>query len=62
MAHISERAPWLYEWMSELVQEHLIALVDYWPVQVGTSFDMSNGVQDFLRRSRQQLGPASVIE
>lgn len=39
--------------VTELIAEHLKTLAEYPPVQGGTSFDMSNIVQDFRRRSRQ---------
>lgn len=39
--------------MVELMEEHLKTLAQYPPVQGGTSFDMSNIVQQFLQRSKQ---------
>jgi arylsulfatase len=38
--------------MMELVQGHLKTLAEYPPVQGGTSFDMSNIIEEFLK-SRQ---------
>jgi arylsulfatase len=38
---------------SELMEAHLRTLAEYPPVQGGTSFDLSNVVQEFLRRSKQ---------
>jgi len=35
------------------MEEHLKTLAQYPPVQGGTSFDMSNIVQQFLQRSKQ---------
>jgi arylsulfatase len=51
--HLAQRVSWLFEPMMELVDGHLKTLAQYPPVQGGTSFDMSNVVQEFLRRSRQ---------
>jgi hypothetical protein len=39
--------------MSELMEAHLTTLAEYPPVQGGTSFDLSNVVQEFLHRSKQ---------
>jgi hypothetical protein len=44
---------WLFQTVIELVEAHLKTLAEYPPVQGGTSFDMSNIVQDFLRHSKQ---------
>ena len=38
--------------MTELLEEHLKTLAQYPPVQGGTSFDLSNGVGDFLEKAR----------
>jgi len=51
--HLAQRVSWLFQPMTELVEAHLKTLAEYPPVQGGTSFDMSNIVQDFLRRSKQ---------
>ncbi|WP_431266919.1 hypothetical protein [Dankookia sp. P2] len=51
--HLAQKVSWVFEPMTELVQEHLKTLAEYPPVQGGTSFDMSNIVQEFLRRTRQ---------
>jgi arylsulfatase len=51
--HLEQRVSWLFQPMTELVGEHLKTLAQYPPVQGGTSFDMSNVVEDFLHRSRQ---------
>ena len=51
--HLTQRVSWVFEPMMELMQAHLKTLAEYPPVQGGTSFDMSNAVEDFLRRSRQ---------
>jgi arylsulfatase len=51
--HMAQRVSWLFQPVTELIEEHLKTLAQYPPVQGGTSFDMSNIVQDFLRRSKQ---------
>ncbi len=51
--HLEQRVSWLFQPMTELVGEHLKTLAQYPPVQGGTSFDMSNVVEDFLRRAKQ---------
>jgi hypothetical protein len=51
--HLAQRMSWLFQPMSELMGEHLKTLAEYPPVQGGTSFDLSNVVQEFLRRSNQ---------
>jgi arylsulfatase len=51
--HLAQRMSWLFQPMSELMEAHLRTLAEYPPVQGGTSFDLSNVVQEFLRRSKQ---------
>jgi arylsulfatase len=51
--HLAQRVSWLFQPMSELMEAHLRTLAEYPPVQGGTSFDLSNVVQEFLRRSKQ---------
>jgi arylsulfatase A-like enzyme len=51
--HLAQKTSWLFEPMTELLGEHLKTLAEYPPVQGGTSFDMSNIVQDFLKRAKQ---------
>ncbi|MER9874571.1 arylsulfatase [Mesorhizobium sp. M0195] len=51
--HLEQRVSWLFQPMNELVGEHLKTLAQYPPVQGGSSFDMSNVVEDFLRKSQQ---------
>jgi arylsulfatase A-like enzyme len=51
--HLAQRVSWLFQPITELIEAHLKTLAEYPPVQGGTSFDMSNIVQDFLRRSKQ---------
>ena len=47
--HMGQRVSWLFQPMSELLQDHLKTLAAYPPVQGGTSFDLSNIVQEFLK-------------
>ena len=51
--HLEQRVSWLFQPMNELVGEHLKTLAQYPPVQGGTSFDMSNIVEEFMKRTRQ---------
>jgi hypothetical protein len=51
--HMAQRVSWLFQPVMEQVEGHLKTLAQYPPVQGGTSFDMSNIVEDFLRRSKQ---------
>jgi hypothetical protein len=51
--HLAQRVSWVFESMTKLMEAHLKTLAEYPPVQGGTSFDMSNIVQEFLRRSKQ---------
>jgi arylsulfatase A-like enzyme len=51
--HLEQRVSWLFQPMNELVGGHLRTLAQYPPVQEGTSFDMSNVVEEFLKRTRQ---------
>jgi arylsulfatase A-like enzyme len=51
--HLGQRVSWLFQPMSEMMEAHLKTLAEYPPVQGGTSFDLSNVVQEFLRRSKQ---------
>jgi hypothetical protein len=50
--HLGQRVSWLVQPMVEIMQDHLKTLAQYPPVQGGTSFDMSNIIQEFLK-SRQ---------
>jgi arylsulfatase len=51
--HLGQKVSWLFQPMSLLLGAHLKTLSEYPPVQGGTSFDMSNVVEDFLQRARQ---------
>jgi len=51
--HLMQKVSWLIQPMGVLMQEHLQTLADYPPVQGGTSFDMSNVVEEFIRKAKQ---------
>ena len=51
--HMAQRVSWLFQPVVELIEGHLKTLAAYPPVQGGTSFDLSNIVQDFLRHTKQ---------
>jgi arylsulfatase len=50
--HMMQRMSWLFEPMSELIEEHLKTLAKYPPVQGGASFDLSTVVSDFLAKTK----------
>ncbi|MBY6209104.1 MULTISPECIES: arylsulfatase [Halomonas] len=51
--HLMQKISWLIQPMSVLMQEHLESLAEYPPVQGGSSFDMSNVVEDFTSKAMQ---------
>lgn len=51
--HLMQKVSWLIQPMSVLMQQHLMTLAEYPPVQGGTSFDMSNVVEEFLSKGMQ---------
>lgn len=51
--HLAQKMSWLFEPISDLIENHLQTLAKYPPVQGGASFDMSNIVAEFLQRMRQ---------
>jgi len=51
--HLMQKVSWLIQPMGRLMQAHLQSLVEYPPVQGGKSFDMSNVVEDFVKKGRQ---------
>jgi C-terminal region of aryl-sulfatase len=51
--HLLQKVSWLIQPMSVLMNQHLQTLADYPPVQGGTSFDMSNVVEDFMSKGMQ---------
>jgi hypothetical protein len=48
-----QKVSWLIQPMGELMGQHLKTLAEYPPVQGGKSFDMSNVVEEFIKKSRQ---------
>lgn len=50
--HLLQKVSWLFAPMGELVGAHLQTLIDYPPVQGGKSFDMSNAVQETLKKGQ----------
>ncbi|SIO04529.1 arylsulfatase [Algoriphagus halophilus] len=51
--HLLQKVSWLLQPMGVLMQEHLQSLAEYPPVQGGKSFDMSNVVEEFIKKSKQ---------
>lgn len=51
--HLLQKVSWLLQPMGVLMQEHLQSLAAYPPVQGGKSFDMSNVVEEFIKKSKQ---------
>ncbi len=51
--HLLQKVSWLLQPMGVLMQQHLQTLADYPPVQGGTSFDMSNVVEQFMSNAQQ---------
>jgi len=51
--HLMQKVSWLIQPLGVLMQEHLQTLADYPPVQGGSSFDMSNVVEEFINKPRQ---------
>ncbi len=51
--HLLQKVSWLMGPMGELMQAHLKTLAEYPPVQGSKSFDMSNVVQEFIKKSNQ---------
>jgi arylsulfatase A-like enzyme len=51
--HLMQKVSWLIQPLGELMQAHLKTLKDYPPVQGGSSFDMSNVVEEFINKAKQ---------
>jgi hypothetical protein len=51
--HLMQKVSWLLQPMGELMNQHLQTLVEYPPVQGGKSFDMSNAVEEFVKKAKQ---------
>ncbi len=51
--HLLQKVSWMMAPMGEMMGEHLKSLAEYPPVQGGKSFDMSNVVEEFIKKVRQ---------
>lgn len=51
--HLMQKVSWLMAPMGELMGAHLKTLAEYPPVQGGKSFDMSNIIEDFMKKGAQ---------
>lgn len=51
--HLMQKVSWLIQPMGELMAAHLKTLAEYPPVQGGKSFDMSNVVEEFIKKGQQ---------
>jgi len=51
--HLMQKVSWLIQPMGVLMQQHLATLQEYPPVQGGSSFDMSNVVEEFMEKGPQ---------
>jgi len=51
--HLLQKVSWLIQPMGTLMEQHLKTLAEYPPVQGGTSFDMSNVVEEFINKAHQ---------
>jgi arylsulfatase len=51
--HLLQKVSWLIQPMGELMKEHLKTLAQYPPVQGGKTFDMSNVVEEFIKKGKQ---------
>jgi len=51
--HLMQKVSWLIQPMGVLMQQHLKTLAEYPPVQGGKSFNMSNVVEEFMKKGQQ---------
>lgn len=51
--HLAQRTSWIVAPMMEVVQEHLKTLIQYPPVQKGSTFDVSNIVEQTLEMNKK---------
>jgi arylsulfatase A-like enzyme len=51
--HLLQKVSWMLAPMGELMTHHLMTLAKYPPVQGGKSFDMSNVVEEFIKKAMQ---------
>lgn len=51
--HLMQKVYWLIQPAGELMGEHLKTLAEFPPVQYGKTFDMSNIVEQFVKKAKQ---------
>jgi arylsulfatase A-like enzyme len=51
--HLLQKVGWLVQPVGDMMGKHLFTLKEYPPVQGGKTFDMSNVVEEFLKKSKQ---------
>jgi len=51
--HLLQKVSWLIQPVGELMAAHLQSLAEHPPVQGGKSFDMSNVVEEFIKKGQQ---------
>lgn len=51
--HLLQKVSWIFAPMGELMVHHLKTLAEFPPVQGGKTFDMSNVVEEFIKKVRQ---------
>ena len=51
--HLVQKVSWLFQPMGRMMNAHLKTLAEFPPVQGGNTFDMSNAVEEFIKKSRQ---------
>lgn len=49
-SHLRQKVSWIFAPMGELMQSHLKTRIDYPPVQGGKSFDMSNVIDQVVKK------------
>ena len=52
--HLMQKMSWMMAPMTELITSHVKSLVDYPPVQGGTSFDLSNIIEDVFEHVKNK--------
>ena len=58
--HLLQKVSWMTGPMGELIKKHLQTLSVYPPVQGRKSFDMSNGVAQFISHGHDWIANAAV--
>ncbi len=51
--HLLQKMSWLLAPVSEMVKEHVESLIEYPPVQGGTTFNMAEVIEDAMRKTQQ---------